>query len=419
MTSNKSQPVLIYNKLVNFASLNLTYMKRFLLISILSLTLGIAAKAQSVIVTNDGDAIKAYNIEVTGNSVYYQKSVESDSPIQKINKSDILIIKMEDGSKLDPNAPEASAKAEDAPVAMMGNMLELSGDVAARNAEMIEEFNKVLTWEPDEKFLKKHQGKIGNGYAGIMWIEDDSQLYNGEVTISYQRLYNSGITSSDNFQASDYRSNSFFNPLVVVKVRNNTNKTIYLDLANCFTICGDDSSPYYIPVTTTVTNTSTNSQSKEYSKVEVENGKVRGNDRSYSSENTSSVVQVKEAVRFISVPPKSTMSLDPQPICKVSTGRDNHIYSHLSSLYMSRSVFPFRDTRYGDIYELAQEDSPFQFATCVSYSFNQDNSDARIIRTEMYLKYFMCTSAIGLFPYTIEGDFHRRYPFWVPFYVAD
>lgn len=92
---------------------------------------------------------------------------------------------------------------------------------------------------------------------------------------------------------------------------------------------------------------------------------------------------------------------------------------HMNSLRMTKSVFPFTNTQYGQIFEFSEAESPFQFGTCVSYSFKPDHSDMHTIRTELYLKYVMCTSSSALFSYTIEGDFHKRYPFWVPFYVGN
>ena len=395
-------------------------MKRHIIISLFALLLGVAAGAQNIIVTNEGDAIKAYNVELAGNSVFYQASEAADAPIQKISKADILIIKMQDGTKLDPNAaPQAAAQAAaPAPAPSTEGIVKISGDAAAKNAAMIADFNRVLTWEPDEKFLKKHQGKIGNGYAGIMWVEDDSQLHNGEVTISYQRLYQGGVSTAEN-GVSDYRSDLFFNPFVVVKVKNNTDRIIYLDLASCFVICGEDSSPFYSPEITSVTNTDTRASRSEYTDVKVSDDKLKSSDHTYVSGSTSTVTKVKEAQQYVTVAPKATLSLEAQPICKSTTGRSNQMYNNFGSLYLGREAFPFRNTPYGQIFDIDEADSPFHFGTCVTYSFNSDHSDAHTIRTEMYLKYVMCTSSTALFAYTIEGNFHNRYPFWVPFYVPN
>ena len=393
-------------------------MKKLFVILFLALATGISAAAQSIIVTNDGGTVKAYNIEVTGNSVYFQTAVTSDSPIQKMNKSDILIIKMEDGTKLDPNAPEQPSQEAAAPVAQVGETLKISGEVAEKNAAMIADFNRELTWEPDAKFLKNHQGKIGNGYAGIMWVEEDSQLYNGEVTISYQRVYHTGVSVMGGPEVEDYRSNVFMYPMVVVKVKNNTDRIIYLDLGSSFVTCEEDSVPFFVPEITTVSNTNTDKKSSEYSDLKVSDSSISTSDRKYSSDKSSSVTTVKKAQRYVSVAPKSTLALDPKPLCE-NDYRGSNIYRNYSNLQVNQSVFPFTNTPYGVVFEIEKEYTPFRMGSCVTYSFNADHSHLRTIRTELYLKYVMCTSSSKtIFPYTIEGDFHKRYPYWVPFFVV-
>lgn len=382
----------------------------------LVLAVSLSASAQNIIVTNEGDAIKAYNIEMTGNSVFYQTSPDDNASIKKLSKTDILIIKMQDGTKLDPNEPEKPAEA---PASVSGSIVRISGETAQRNAAMIADFNKELVWEPDEKFFRKGQGKVGNGYTGIMWVKEDSQLYNGEVTISYQRFYEFGSSSSSGNTLEDYRYNNFVNPMVVVKVKNNTDRIIFLDLGSSFVISGEDSTPYFVPEITTVSNTNTSKRTSEYAETKVGEDNIKSSDHSYVSGNTQSVTKVKEAQRYVSVAPKATLSLEPQKVCSSENGRYSQMYNHLGYLYMNKNVFPFGETHYGDILELDEANSPYNFGSCVSYSFNADHSDIHTIRTEMYMKYIMCTSSTALFAYTIDADIHRRYPFWVSFYVTD
>lgn len=52
-----------------------------------------------IIVTNDGESLKVYNLDY---SPYYTTEANSDD-LKRIKKSDILIIKLSDGSKIDPN----------------------------------------------------------------------------------------------------------------------------------------------------------------------------------------------------------------------------------------------------------------------------------------------------------------------------
>ena len=73
-----------------------------------------AIQAQDIIVTNDGESIKAYNVEIGQKNVFFQRSPELNSEIKRIDKKTILIIRMADGTKIDPNATteQASRSAE-------------------------------------------------------------------------------------------------------------------------------------------------------------------------------------------------------------------------------------------------------------------------------------------------------------------
>lgn len=55
-------------------------------------------KAQDLIVTNEGDTFKVFRTDVGKDAVYYQLEDSEDSPIHKIKKTDVLIIKLQDGT---------------------------------------------------------------------------------------------------------------------------------------------------------------------------------------------------------------------------------------------------------------------------------------------------------------------------------
>lgn len=62
--------------------------------------LSISVKGQDLIVTQTGETIKAYRTDVGNNTVYYQLEDNDESPILSISKSEVLIIKMQDGTKI-------------------------------------------------------------------------------------------------------------------------------------------------------------------------------------------------------------------------------------------------------------------------------------------------------------------------------
>jgi len=53
-----------------------------------------------VIVTKEGDAMKVYGVEISGTSVFFREQEAEDSPIRKMKKEDLLMVKYRDGKKV-------------------------------------------------------------------------------------------------------------------------------------------------------------------------------------------------------------------------------------------------------------------------------------------------------------------------------
>ncbi len=57
-------------------------------------------KAQDLIVMQNGETIKAYQVDVSNNTVYYRLEDLEAAPILRIPKSDVLVIKLQNGKKI-------------------------------------------------------------------------------------------------------------------------------------------------------------------------------------------------------------------------------------------------------------------------------------------------------------------------------
>ena len=85
-------------------------MKRLLFV--LFILVSLPSIAQDIIVTNAGESIKVKNIDCSSaDFVYYQLFDQDSTTIQRMKKSDVLIIRMADGTKLDPNTSEKAQPA--------------------------------------------------------------------------------------------------------------------------------------------------------------------------------------------------------------------------------------------------------------------------------------------------------------------
>lgn len=76
-------------------------MKIRLLIVMISMfgAIALPAATPDILVTQEGESLKVYNIDITsGDNVYYTLAEADDAPIQKILKTDVLVIKKGDGT---------------------------------------------------------------------------------------------------------------------------------------------------------------------------------------------------------------------------------------------------------------------------------------------------------------------------------
>lgn len=74
------------------------------ILSILIMSLSIKASEPDMLVTQKGETLNVYNLDLTSSEyIYYTLSDDVNSPITKILKEDVLIIKKSDGTKIDPS----------------------------------------------------------------------------------------------------------------------------------------------------------------------------------------------------------------------------------------------------------------------------------------------------------------------------
>lgn len=86
----------------------LNTMKKLLFVAGMLLMAVLPMCAQDVLVTEIGDALKVYNIEMSPSTIFYQLSDDKNAPTERIARKDVLIIRKADGTKIDPNAAETA-----------------------------------------------------------------------------------------------------------------------------------------------------------------------------------------------------------------------------------------------------------------------------------------------------------------------
>lgn len=71
------------------------------------------AAEPDILVTNDGESLKVYNLEVSSNSVFYTLTESTDAPVEKLSKSVVLIIKKADGTVVNLSNEDPSSAHKD------------------------------------------------------------------------------------------------------------------------------------------------------------------------------------------------------------------------------------------------------------------------------------------------------------------
>ena len=81
-------------------------MKKLLTFMALLLIASELTYSQDIIVKNDGSVINAYRTDYQGQFVYYQTEDSDSAPILRINKEDVLVIRLADGTAVTPNVAQ-------------------------------------------------------------------------------------------------------------------------------------------------------------------------------------------------------------------------------------------------------------------------------------------------------------------------
>ena len=193
-------------------------MKKILYLSFM-LIFSWAAMAQDVLVTESGDVIQAWGVDVGGSKIYYRTSEDANAPLQSIDKSAVLVWKKADGTRVvigqeEQKEPE---KKEEKPTPKSDPVV-LNADDPEANAACIQAFNQT-----DVYSSKKASKKMAQTIIGLLYMTPDSKMADKNVEITYS------IYKSSSYGRMAPRTSG-----IGVNVKNKTDKTIYVYLGNTF-----------------------------------------------------------------------------------------------------------------------------------------------------------------------------------------
>lgn len=175
------------------------------------------AQAQDLIVKKDGSVIQAKVSEIGISEIKYKKWSNQDGPSYVISKNEILAINYQNGEKetFEDSSPISEA------VTTGPRLIEKFA--ASNNIELINRYNCTASL----KSSKRNSSPAGSGIM-IFEVSPNSVLSNEDIEISFERS-----TANNKILSRLGGSPSF---RYEIKIKNKTNSTIYIDLANTFRI---------------------------------------------------------------------------------------------------------------------------------------------------------------------------------------
>ena len=357
---------------------------------------------QDRVITKEGDVFEAYRIDVGSTYVYYTKEDKEDAFVQKISKSDVLLIKKKDGTKINMSELENSAsRSQVAPTSneqqgiVQVKYEDLSPEAKAANDALIATINAPIEIPIKDRFQKNVGKKKADGAFAIYGVTSNSVMSNEDLEISFLM----GHLSKDKNKNIQWEAvKCDMSQAIMVNVKNRTNKTLYVDLGNSFYVSLGQAQCYYVPSSTTTTHGASKGGSVNLGAVAgalgiggiagtLANGINVGGGSSNTTTNTT------YSQRVMAIPPMSSINLPPQ-----------YMYGNTAqTLQKGFSLTPYLDWGliprvhflkqpdkgplfFGEKFEYSQDSSPLQLANILAYSFEEDCSSLKSITTNLYLR---------------------------------
>lgn len=209
-----------------------------------------ADQAQNgIIVTEKGETINAYRIEISPNTIFYQTSDSNDAQICRMSRTDIMLIKFADGHKWLPDMEEAPAKTK----AQESNTVSSSNHDYSSASE--NERAKSISSPDKVKYIGNKDGKEAN--EGLLLYRPTDESIMGDKNLTLILRTNPTVAGTSMVGRTGVAANMngryFFVHSVDLILTNNSNNMIYVDLGNTFFITNGESIRYYVPSMTSNT----------------------------------------------------------------------------------------------------------------------------------------------------------------------
>lgn len=312
-------------------------MKKLILVSIMLLP-AFGMRAQDILVTEEGESITAWDVDISGaQKIYYKTAEGDDAPMKSIAKDKVLLWKKADGTKVRVGVDTApqSAVTQTKSAAKISTPAPDASDPEA-NKLAINKINSIGDIRPTVEVKEK----AARDAYGLLNVTPQSVMADKNVELSFSQFnYNEGVT---------------------LTARNKTDKTIYIYLGNTFFLRHGVAVPF---------NTSSASQSAKEGQV----GAATGFSQS-----------------VIAIPAQSSLNLGNQLFfSQDKVGAFGQGFGFIN--YLGRDRFCMTIKSNAAVYKseeriFAPGQFPIDFGFKVTYSFSEDNTQLYNLDVQFYTK---------------------------------
>lgn len=295
-------------------------MKKLLLLLLTLVALN--TYAQDVIVKKDGSTILSKVLEVNKSDIKYKKFSNQNGPTYTIDKSEVMAINFENGDKDLFNNETKQVKEYTQSSSSVGY---IKKEPDARNSEIISYYKR--TYKPTKKVKVKN--KPANRALAIFGVKNKSILSNDEIEIElvktiseYPWCYFFGVITTNPGMTNKSIRSGFY-----IRIKNKTDRVIYVDKGNCFYINSNGESYCYFDNSSTTSvskgsNTGVSLGLGAVSNVLGVNGVLGtlANGMSIGGGNSGSVTTTYTQERVIAIAPHATKNLTENSYIKIKKG---------------------------------------------------------------------------------------------------
>ena len=358
-------------------------MKKFFILFAAVLTVQVVS-AQDILITKEGDTMKVWGAEVSSTAVFYRESEALDDPIKRIDKTNVLMIKYQDGRKEIIGEADGHIK-QQSTIIQSAKAQDVQDESA--NTALIQAFNQAQ----QINYIGEKKSKDAKFIYGLFNVKSDSKLIDKNIEISLASLRTNEAEASHAYLSySHTRNGTPSYCAIAVTVKNRTGQTLYLDLGNTFFLRNGSPFPYYVPSATQTTASTTTGASVNMGAVAGAlgvGGRVGAlaNGVNVGGANTNSTSVITYSQRVIPIPAHSSKTLDlqllfPEILSKIYGAKYIHLTKHrLHCLFEKGERISLGEERVFD-----ESNSPIQWGIHITYADDESISTPNSLSASFY-----------------------------------